>query len=154
MAFRREDKPFYMGIPLEVMNRIGQTLREGAIKFEENPWERFYQTKSSPEDFLEFYEHVIAHVYKAYDEMVNGKVHDGSEDHLGHALVNLIMIAWAQENGKLPNKMQSLIQGNPALAPTYEDNDPEELEAVYSGPTPETLIDRLRSAFAKKGQTA
>ena len=148
MAFRREDKPFYMGIPLEVMNR---TLREGAIKFEENPWERFYQTKSSPEDFLEFFDHTIAHVYKAYDEMANGKIHDGGEDHLGHALVNLVMIAWAQENGKLPNKMQSLISvEDEPTAPIYN----TEIEGAYSGPTNESLIDKLRSAFHKKGQNA
>jgi hypothetical protein len=122
---RRGLKPMYTGIPLEVLRRIGDTYREGFFNYDEqNTWERYYQTGLTPEDFLEVFNNAIEHLYKAYDEIVNGKVHDGNEDQLAHAVVNLCMIMWATENGKLPNKMQSLIV-----------ND-EQMEVIEEEPAP------------------
>lgn len=147
MATNREPRPFHMGIPYEVLRRISLTFGEGKIKYDPDAWERFYQTRSTPEDFLEYFDHAIEHIYKAYDEMVTGRIHDGAEDQLAHAIVNLCMIAWAQENNKLPNKMQSLISGNSALAPTYEDNGVEEVLPAKEL----TLVDKIVQSFRKAG---
>ncbi len=99
-------KPLYTGIPIEVLRRIGETFREGFYKYDkQNPWEQYYKTLT-PEDFLEVFNNAIEHLFNAYDEINNGKVHDGDEDHLSHAVVNLIMVMWATENNKLPNKLQ------------------------------------------------
>jgi len=125
---RRGLKPMYTGIPLEVLRRIGDTYREGFYNYDEqNTWERYYQTFLTPEDFLEVFNNAIEHLYKAYDEIVNGKVHDGNEDQLAHAVVNLCIIMWATENGKLPNKMQSLMDSREILEEQEEDlrSDPE-----------------------------
>jgi len=124
---RRNLKPFYTGIPFEVLQRIGNTMREGYDKYDKNSWDRFYQTDFTPEDFLEAFNNLIEHSYRAYDEITTGKIHNGGEDHLGHAIGNLVMIMWATENGKLPNKLHvNMSVGNPLLAPTYEDNSPNE----------------------------
>lgn len=82
-------------------------MSEGAEKYSEGPWERYYQEHASPENFLSMFDHAVEHLYKAYDEIITGKVHSGAEDHLGHALANLVMLTWATENGKLPNKLQA-----------------------------------------------
>lgn len=108
MGDTRKRKPFYTGIPVEVMQRIGKTMLEGLTNYDPSIWDRFYQKNFQPEDYLMSFDHAIEHTYKAYDEIVRGKIHDGGEDHLSHAASNLIMIIWATENGMLPNKLQSI----------------------------------------------
>jgi hypothetical protein len=103
---KRDPRPFYMGLPLEVFSRIAETYQEGVIKYDSSAWERFYQKKARPEDFLKMFDHAVKHIFEAYDEIVNGKIHNGLEDNLAHAVVNLCMIMWATENGMLPNKLK------------------------------------------------
>jgi hypothetical protein len=103
---KRDPRPFYMGLPLEVFSRIAETYQEGVIKYDSSAWERFYQKKAHPEDFLKMFDHAVKHIFEAYDEIVNGKIHNGLEDNLAHAVVNLCMIMWATENGMLPNKLK------------------------------------------------
>ncbi|CAB4142713.1 hypothetical protein UFOVP434_32 [uncultured Caudovirales phage] len=104
-------KPFYMGIPIEVLRRIGDTYREGFYKYDEqNPWTRYYQKEMLPNDFLEVFNNAVEHLFNGYDEIANGNIHEGGEDHLAHAVVNLCMIIWATEKGFLPNKLRA-VQG-------------------------------------------
>jgi len=107
---KRGLKPFYMGLPIKVLRRIGETCREGFYKYDSSPWDRYYQKELSPEDFLEIYNNAVEHLFNSYDEIVNGTIIDGEEDHLAHAVVNLCMIMWATESGKLPNKRISMIE--------------------------------------------
>ena len=149
---RRNLKPFYTGIPLECLQRIGETMREGYDKYDQNAWDRFYQKEFTPEDFLEAFNNLIEHSYRAYDEIANGKLHNGAEDHLGHAIGNLIMIMWATENGKLPNKLQvNMSEGNPLLAPTYEDNtlNQDQVEEVLAKED-DTMKTKILKAFNLK----
>jgi hypothetical protein len=104
--FIRAPRPFYMGLPLEVFNRIAETYQEGVNKYDSSPWERFYQKNAKPDDYLKMFDHAVKHIFEAYDEIVNGKIHGGAEDNLAHAVVNLCMIMWATENGMLPNKLK------------------------------------------------
>jgi len=146
---RQNLKPFYTGIPVECLRRIGDTMREGFDNYDKNAWERMYQQDFQPEDFLEKFNNLIEHTYCAYDEIANGKIHNGGEDHLGHAIGNLIMIMWATENGKLPNKLQvNLSEGNPLLAPTYEDTVIEEQPETIE--TPETMGNKILQALKLK----
>ena len=124
-------------------------MREGFDNYDKNAWERFYQQEFQPEDFLEAFNNLIEHTFCAYDEIANGKIHNGGEDHLGHAIGNLIMIMWATENGKLPNKLQvNMSEGNPSLAPTYEDNVIEEQPEPVE--TPETMGNKILQALKLK----
>lgn len=131
---KRGLKPLYTGIPIEVLRRIGETYREGFYKYDnQDPWEQYYKSLS-PEDFLEMFNNAIEHLFNAYDEINNGELHDGNEDHFAHAVVNLCMIMWATENGKLPNKLQvNMSIENPTTSRPdviFEDDDAGSVEEI------------------------
>ena len=136
--------PFYMGIPLEVLRRIAETFSEGRIKYDSSSWERYYQTNFQPEDYLKAFDHCIEHVFKAYSEIIDGKIHDGGEDHIAHAIVNLCMIIWATENGKLPNKLEV----NMLISPTEE----AEIIPAVEPPEDSSIGDKILKAFYIKAK--
>jgi hypothetical protein len=145
----RERKPFYSAIPLEVMRRVGLTLTEGLNNYDPSIWDRYYQQKFQPEDFLMSFDHAIEHIYKGYDEMVNGRIHDGNEDHIAHAIANLMMIVWATENGKLPNKLQQTYMDEAKtleILQNYEnDNLNMQSESVPDEEIPEPVVESAPS---------
>lgn len=138
---QREGKPFYAAIPYPVLKRIGLTWREGLNHYDPSTWDRFYQQNFTPEDFIEAYNHAIDHMGKAMDEIMNGKIHDGDEDHLSHAAVNIMMMMWATEEGKLPNKLESarFALALP-LTPKVVDDEPQEGQfIIQEQPVPVTV---------------
>lgn len=139
----RGERPYYAGIPYEALKRIALAANEGFIKYDKfNVFEQTYKTLS-PEDFILMFNHVIDHVYKALDEVQNGSIHNGKEDHLGHAAMNLCMIMWATEKMKLPNKTVNLIE------PQNEQMDAE-VQKKDAEVQPEERISENISSNAKK----
>jgi hypothetical protein len=90
-AKRSDLKPMYQLIPLEGLRRLGVTLTEGHLKYDPSLYERNWQL--GDEDFAAgCFDHAIEHLYK-------WRVGDTEEDHLGHALANLMFLCWYEDNG-------------------------------------------------------
>lgn len=88
-AKRSDTKPFYKIIPYEFIRRLGMTLAEGAIKYDEAVDESNWK-KGDKKFFAECFDHAIEHMYLYLDG-------DRTEDHLAHAAANLCFLVWAQE---------------------------------------------------------
>lgn len=102
-AKRSDSKPFYREIPLCALRREGDTLREGAIKYNETPWDSNWQ-KGDTAYALDCFDHAFEHLQKYYENIkarLSGKPEPWpEEDHLGHLRANTGFLAWFEENGQ------------------------------------------------------
>jgi hypothetical protein len=148
---QRSYVPFYSSMPLAVFQRIASTFSEGLEKYDPSLWERMYQKDYTPEDFLKMFDHAIEHIYKGIDEVVNGKIHDGAEDQLAHAVVNLIMIMWGTENGRLPNKLKDFPNAMSlnTLDEILEDDEDEIVEEVLEEVPQENVVTKFLNSLKK-----
>jgi Domain of unknown function (DUF5664) len=97
----KENLPKYTGIPYPVMERVGNVLRKGNMKYANNvfidKWEDFEE-----DDAYECFDHALRHTYAAMEEIRLG-ITIGEEDHLASAVCNLIFLIGSTEQGKLFN---------------------------------------------------
>ncbi len=85
-AKRSEAKPRYDLITPEFLKSLGVTLSEGAVRYGENNWQKGDEAFGK-----DCCNHAVDHIIK----FMNG---DRSEDHLGHAAVNLMFIMRYSKN--------------------------------------------------------
>ena len=106
-AKRSDHKPYYREIPVAVLRRLGEALREGALKYNEQPWDSNWQ-KGDLTFALDCIDHLGDH-FACYAESVKarlaGKPTRDEEDHLGHLLANAAFLAWFEERGMFVSRV-------------------------------------------------
>jgi hypothetical protein len=90
-AKRGDLKPMYQLIPLAGLKRLALTLTEGHLRYDPSLYVRNWQL--GDEAFAAgCLDHAIEHLY-------HWRIGATDEDHLGHALANLMFLAWYEDNG-------------------------------------------------------
>lgn len=122
-AKRSDHKPYYREIPVAALRRLGETLREGAIKYNEQPWDSNWQ-KGDLMFALDCIDHLGDHL-ACYAESVKarlaGKPTRDEEDHLGHLLANAAFLCWFEEQGMFASRAE----GQFSVSGTeYKEGDP------------------------------
>ena len=128
---RGDLKPMYQLIPLEGLRRLGITLTDGHLRYDKSLYERNW--KKGDADFAAgCFDHAIEHLY-------NWRDGDIDEDHLGHALANLMFLCWYEDNGVF----------TPANPPVEEVPEPEP-EPVVEEVQKQTLLAKMQGLLIKK----
>lgn len=159
-AMRSESKPYYREIPLCVLRREGEALREGAEKYNEQPWDSNWR-KGDTEYALKCLDHAFEHLQK-FAENVKARLGGldepwPEEDHLGHLRANTGFLAWFEQEGRFEEPEVSEGQ----LRAEESQRDPEvvnraidainaaldEKKPVVAPETDHTIVERIRSLF-------
>lgn len=90
-AKRCDRKPPFSLVPIELMEAVAETRREGDVKYGAGNW-----MLGSKEFFTDCLSHGIQHLIDApWDET------ESLETHFGHAATNIAFMLWALKRGKI-----------------------------------------------------
>lgn len=91
-AKRSDNVPYFRCIPVAGLIRLAETLQEGADKYNENVYDQNWRKATTPEYAAQCFDHAILHLYKWVEGFTD-------EDHLGHAMANLMFLAHFEDTG-------------------------------------------------------
>lgn len=163
-AVRSEKKPRYFDLGTGIFIRGGRAMAEGHEKYEKNlpPGHKNFQ-KGDTEFAIEAFNHLFEHVLLYRDQLLDrlhGRTPVEDEDHLGHAVANLVMLDYYETHGLFdymaPEDEEALDAADVLLSQSeeYGPFTPEELEKITL-PTDEeieadTIVQKIMSVFGGK----
>lgn len=93
----------YQDIPLSFVSRVAAAMAEGRLKHEQDldPWDKNYYLGNKA-FIVERLGHLVKHVFELREQILadmEGRSLEPTEDHLGHAGANLLIIAELEHRG-------------------------------------------------------
>lgn len=139
---RTERKPRYDKIYFGFLTRLGESLAEGAEKYDANILDDNWQ-KGDEKSATDTFNHLIDHMYKFRATAGTPEsVREQIEDHLGHAAANIMMLCYYFDRGIYPKFLEPITAGkelglHPGVIEAYKE---ELIEKKTAGPTVEQQL--------------